>query len=932
MRPAVQRNDLNPEEAVQEKLERAAVHDLARALAANPEIDHIITIAKQLSAEGARPKPSEDAWSIRKELMDCLFEHALMGITVWDANGRLLVANRGFTALTGYTGEEIRTLNDWFPRAYPDAEYREKVLADWASSTEFPNAVRTFRVTCKTGQVKDIEFRGSFLHSGRALVTMTDVTDMHRTKTSLQKQTDRYQALSNAAFEAMFVSVDGRCVDTNQAAEKMFGYSREELIGIFGTDVIAPESKERVRKNMLSGYDKPYEALAQRKDGTRFHVEIRGQMTEHHGRRVRITVVHDIDQRKRAEKELKASESLLKSIITSAPVGIGMVVNRVITQANDRLCQMIGYPQAELLNQGARILYPTDTDFEYVGTEKYRQIKAHGTGTVETRWQRKDGRIIDVLLSSTPINLEDWNQGVTFSALDITERKQAERLLNESEERFRTLVEEAPLGISLIGKDGRYQYVNPQFTEMLGYTLEDLPTGRQWFEKAFPDPSYRGEVLSTWTHDQKQFAIGEARPRTYTVSAKDGSQREILFRPVTMANQNQFVIYEDITERTQLEKKLQQAQKMEAIGTLAGGIAHDFNNILMGITGRTSLMMTETDTQSPHYEHLAGIEAYVNSATDLTRQLLGFARGGKYQLKTIDLNRLVEKSARMFGRTRKEIDIHVELDKQLERVEVDPRQIEQVLLNLYVNAWQAMPDGGELVLRTENLNLNRNDVRLYDVNHGRFVRVIVTDTGTGMDEATIQRVFDPFFTTKERSRGTGLGLASAYGIIKNHGGFITVQSKVGSGTTFFLHVPATSKPISEERDPPINTAISNETILLVDDEEMIREVGRQMLRKLGYTVYTAQSGEQALQLCKQKQPAFDLVILDMIMPGMNGGETYDRLKQIDPGICVLLSSGYSIDGQASDILSRGCNGFIQKPFNLMELSSATRKVLDAPAT
>jgi len=360
----MQRNDLKYGEAVQAKLGQTGVHDLARVLAANPEMDQIITIAKQLSAEGGRPKQSEDPWSIRQELMDCLFEHPLMGIAVWDANGRLLMANRGFTALTGYTGKEIQTLDDWFSRAYPDAGYREKVLKDWASSTDQPNAVRTFLVTCKSGQVKGIEFRGSFLCSGWALVMMTDVTDTHRSKTSLQKQTDRYQALSNAAFEAMFVSVDGRCIDTNQAAEKMFGYSREELIGIFGTDVIAPESKERVKRNMLSGYDKPYEALAQRKDGKRFHVEIRGQMTEHRGRRVRITVVHDIDQRKRAEKELKASESLLKSIFTSAPVGIGMVINRVISQANDRLCEMLGYPQAELLNQGARVLYPTDADFE----------------------------------------------------------------------------------------------------------------------------------------------------------------------------------------------------------------------------------------------------------------------------------------------------------------------------------------------------------------------------------------------------------------------------------------------------------------------------------------------------------------------------------------------------------------------------------------
>jgi PAS domain S-box-containing protein len=758
---------------------------------------------EQLTAEVNRLKKAREALLAQNNLLDSLFEHVLMGMTVWDTQGRLLYANQGFTRLTGYSRTDIRTLDDWFPRAYPDAEYRAAVMAEWAASTALNNAVRTFAVTCKDGQVKTVEFRASFLANGRALVTLTDVTDMHRTKAALLKQTDRYQAFSNAAFEAMFVSVDGRCIDTNRAAEKMFGYRREELIGIFGTDVIAPESKAKVRENMASGYEDPYEAIAQRKDGTRFHVEIQGKMTEHHGRRVRIAVVHDIDQRKRAEKELKASESLLKSIFSSAPVGIGMVVDRVIRKANERLCEMTGYAQAELIGRGARMLYPTEADFEYVGLEKYRQIEAYGTGTVETRWRRKDGRIIDVLLSSTPLNVADWAQGVTFSANDITERKQ-------------------------------------------------------------------------------------------------------------------------------LEKKLQQAQKMEAIGTLAGGIAHDFNNILMGIIGRTSLMMDQTDTHSPYFEHLSGIEEYVKSATDLTRQLLGFARGGKYQLKTIDLNRLVEKSARMFGRTKKELAIKITLDDRLDPVEVDPRQIEQVLLNLYVNAWQAMPDGGELLLKTENVILDEKDVLPYSVGHGHFVRVSVSDTGAGMDEATVHKIFDPFFTTKEMGRGTGLGLASAYGIVNNHGGFFTVNSKVGQGTTFNLHVPATTKPITREKDTPISMTTGKETILLVDDEKMVRDVGGQMLKKIGYTVHTARSGEEALQLFGQKKTVFDLVIIDMIMPGMNGGETYDRLKRIDPGIRVLLSSGYSIDGQAAGILARGCNGFIQKPFGMKELSAAIRKVLDSP--
>jgi signal transduction histidine kinase len=223
---------------------------------------------------------------------------------------------------------------------------------------------------------------------------------------------------------------------------------------------------------------------------------------------------------------------------------------------------------------------------------------------------------------------------------------------------------------------------------------------------------------------------------------------------------------------------------MESLGTLAGGIAHDFNNLLMGIQGRTSLMVMDKDYSHPDFEHLKGIEDYVKSAADLTRQLLGFARGGKYEVKPTDINEMIKKSSSMFGRTKKEIKIHEKYQKDVWTVEVDQGQIEQVLMNLYVNAWQAMPGGGELYIETENVTLNEDYVKPYQVEQGNYVKISITDTGVGMDEATRQRIFEPFFTTKEMGRGTGLGLASVYGIIKNHGGFINVYSEKGEGTTF----------------------------------------------------------------------------------------------------------------------------------------------------
>ena len=349
-------------------------------------------------------------------------------------------------------------------------------------------------------------------------------------------------------------------------------------------------------------------------------------------------------------------------------------------------------------------------------------------------------------------------------------------------------------------------------------------------------------------------------------------------------------IFLDVTSRRQAEEEkrrltdqLQQAQKMEALGTLAGGIAHDFNNLLMGIQGRTSLMLITTDPSQPSFEHLKGVEEYVEIAASLTKQLLGFARGGKYEVKPTSLNELVEKSAHLFGRTKKEITIHNKFQDDLWTVEVDKNQIEQVLLNMFVNAWQAMPDGGPLYLQTENTLLQTMDVRPFGLLPGKYVKLSVTDTGVGMDETVKERIFEPFFTTKGRGRGTGLGLASAYGIIKNHGGIIRVYSEKKQGTTFSIFLPASEKEPEGEIETGRELSRGEGTILLVDDEEMILEVGKKLLDKLGYASLTASSGEEALEVYRKRTNEIDLVILDMIMPGMSGDETYDELRRVQLG-------------------------------------------------
>jgi len=514
----------------------------------------------------------------------------------------------------------------------------------------------------------------------------------------------------------------------------------------------------------------------------------------------------------------------------------------------------------------------------------------------------------------------------------IFRHKEIEKTLRESEERYSAVVKQASEGIFLLDPDTKQILeANSSFCKMIGYKPEEISKLCIYDFVAYDKRDIDANIQKVIS--RKYYFAGERKYRHKSGTLLDFEARANL---ISFGGRDVLcVVVRDITEhkrieeeKARLEAQLQQAQKMEAIGTLAGGIAHDFNNLLLGIQGRASLMLMDTDSSHHYTEHLNGIVTYVKSAADLTKQLLGFARGGKYEVKTTDLNELIKNQNQMFGRTKKEINIHGKYEKNLWAAEVDQGQIEQVLMNLYINAWQAMSGGGDLYVQTENIIIDENYIKPYKVEPGKYVKISVTDTGLGMDKATRQRIFEPFFTTREMGRGTGLGLASAYGIVKNHDGFINIYSEKGEGTTFNIYLPASEKEVVKEKKIHEEVLGGTETVLFVDDEDMIIDVGQDILKLLGHGVLPARGGEEAIEVYKRNHDKIDMVILDMIMPDMGGGETYDRLKEINPDIKVLLSSGYSIDGQATEILERGCDGFIQKPFSIMDLSQKIREILD----
>ena len=747
---------------------------------------------------------------------------------------------------------------------------------------------------------------------------------------ALGESENRYRSLVELSPEAIFVHQKGTILYINPAGINMFGASSyEELLQIPLLELVHPDYHDAVKFRLSEIYEKEKtlnraELKLIRLDNREIDVEATGTFIRYSGKPAGLSVVRDVSERKRSERALKFSERRYRQLVETMNEGLGLAdPNYEFTYVNPKLCEMLGYHSDDIV--GRKVIDYVHDDYKEVMQDQIARRKRGEEERFEIAWKTKDGDTI--FTNASPKALHD-DDGIFIGSMgiltDITSRKKAEEALRLSEEKYRQLVENANDAIFVL-QDGEIKFFNNKAI-LIGRELE-IELDRIPFDR-YIHPEDRDMVID---RHQRRLA-GEKLPDTYSfrLIGKVGQEMWVELNAVQLTWEGKPAILNflrDITLERKLEQQLQLAQKMEAVGTLAGGVAHDFNNLLMGIQGRASLMMIETDRLHPSFEHLQEIENIIQKAAKLTKQLLGFARGGKYEVKHTDLNELVENSAQMFGRTKKEISIFKKYEEKLWPVAVDQSQIDQVLLNIFVNAWQAMPAGGDLYIQTNNEIIDENFAQAHGLAPGKFVKMSIVDTGIGMDDQTMKRVFDPFFTTKEKERGTGLGLASAYGIINNHDGIITVDSKKGAGASFNIYLPASEKALFEEPIYDQKITTGTETVLLVDDEAMIIDIGVKLLNKIGYDVLAAHSGNEAVEIYQKNAERVAIVILDLIMPGMGGGEVYDRLKEIDTNVKVLLSSGYSINGQATEILNRGCDGFIQKPFRLNELSKKLRDII-----
>ncbi len=608
----------------------------------------------------------------------------------------------------------------------------------------------------------------------------------------------------------------------------------------------------------------------------------------------------------------------------------------------------------ELLNKHGRL---TDYEIVLIHPDKH-QIIASINCTLARDATGQPNRIIGSLRDITPRKLAEARLRAYKNKLEeiikkrtsalekanadlrsqIAQRQKTAKALRHSEERYRNILASIQEAYFEIDLSGRLTFVNEAALKVAGYTKPEEVIGLHHSEYTSPETASRAKkIFEELRRTGKPTNIAR-----YTLITRDGQKRIMevsasLIKDSKGRPTGYRGVARDITDRIRnerekekLKSQLEQALRMESIGTLAGGVAHDFNNLLMGIQGNVSLLLMKIGKESELRQYIEAIQDCVESGSSLTSQLLGFARGGKYNVLPIDLNEAIDNSLRLFGRTRRSITINKQLGKNLWTVEADRSQIEQVLMNIYVNAWQAIEDTGQITVRSTNVHLGPEQVKGYGAAPGRYVEISIQDTGRGMPENVRKRIFEPFFTTKQMGRGTGLGLASVFGIVKNHKGFLKVDSQLGKGSIFTIYLPASGKnskksgQIQSER----NYEKGNETILVIDDEPYICEAFEDLLKMMGYNVIACQAPRKAINIIREKQKEIDLAIVDMVMPEMDGEELFKNIMEIQPEIKVIIASGYTKDKRVEKLIAKGAAGFIQKPFNPSSLSIAIRKALD----
>jgi len=770
---------------------------------------------------------------------------------------------------------------------------------------------------------------------------------------ALEAWDEQCPALFENAVLGMFLAAPGgKFTAVNLSLARICGYASPEEMMAAIRDVTLhyyadPETADELMKLLSeNGSVEGFEAQIRRKDGATPWVSIHAWVVRNREGHVayQVGICEDITRRRQHDDELTQRENRLRTIVEASNAGIFVVdLQGIVTYANAYMSERLGYEPDELMGkQYEAIIQGSERDAARKRIKSMIRGEQGGAIATERCFLRQDGGVFCGYLTGKPLKGPDGRiQSVVGVVYDLTEIKKARYDLREQEEMFRSLVEHAPIGISVMRGDASFEYVNPRFMEIFGYTLADLPDKTAWFDLAYNTSSYRREVVDCWTRNQlTDQGTGRISAQTSMIHCKDGTDRVIDLYAVVTENGKFVTTYQDVTEHKKMEAHLLHAEKMEAVGTLAEGIVHDFNNILCVMQGNLSLLLQGALNDQLRDDRLAAIQKQLITGARLTSQLLSFSRGGQSEIAEVDIKDLIIKNMVIFELSRKDVIVRQRHQEDLRPVMADRGQLERVLLNLCINACQAMPYGGVLSIESANADISDSHASAFHVQSGRFVKISVADTGAGMDEKTRARIFEPFFTTKNRNQGTGLGLSTVYGIIKSHGGFISVSSEPGKGSTFEIYLPASGRGGEEEGNERCQGGDEEqgdleetfrggkETIFMVDDEEGIVHTNQELLEMMGYTVIPLCDGTQAREMFIKNRDRIDLVILDMVLPGTSGRTLVKEFRAIDPAVRIILSSGYSPNHDVVREILPAVQGFLQKPFNHDQLARAIRSALD----
>ncbi|HET6228726.1 MAG TPA: PAS domain S-box protein, partial [Longimicrobiaceae bacterium] len=891
---------------------------------------------------------ARDALTGSERYYRALVENASEWVTVFDGEGRLLDLSAGVQRLTGHPSSS-RAGGTIFDLMLPADVPRAREWVRALDRTPRGSAVLRVRFRRADGEVRMLEATGrNLLHvpEVRALVaSLNDVSERAVAEERLEESEQRHRSLFQFNPDPVFsFDMAGRFTSFNAAVTELTGYAGDDLLGQPFAGLIVPEDREASERHFLlaaAGEPQHYSAGIRTHDGrrleltvTKLPIWVNGSIAGVYG------IAKDVTEQREAERQLRLRDRAIAAVTDGIVISDPHLPGNPIVHANPGFERLTGYSAEEIVGRNCRILQGEGTDPAAVA-RMAEAVRAGLPCEVEVLNYRKDGTPFWNVVSISPVREPGGRLSHFIGVLkDATQRREAERAVSDREQSFRSLIENAQDIIAVLEGDGYVRFASPSAERVLGYTVQEF-VGVYLFELVHEDDVPR--VLGVF--DRAIRSPGEPQWSEFRMTRKDGGVRvletvatSLLHDPAVMGI---VVNSRDVTERREAEAALEvsrqqflQSQKMEAIGRLAGGVAHDFNNLLTAIRGNADLLLLDLAEDDRAREDVEEIRRAADRAAALTRQLLAFSRRQVLTPKVISLNEVVTEMEKLLRRLiGDQVELVTELEADLGTARADPGQIEQVLLNLAVNGRDAMPEGGRLTVRTANSRLDDELARRFTyVVPGQYVLLEVRDEGTGMDRETMEQAFDPFFTTKESGRGTGLGLSTVYGIVKQSGGYIWIDSAPGEGTAVSIYLPRAGDEPAEEAADEAEAAEpalprGSETVLVVQDESTVRHLSCRVLARTGYTVLEARDGYEGLRMAERHAGPIHLLLADLLMPRLGGRDLAVRLGQTHPEARVLFLSG-SADAAAR---TGSADQVLEKPFTPEALAHRIRDVLDPPA-